>query len=362
MATEEIIIDGAMGEGGGQIVRSAMALSLVTGRRARIERVRAGRAKPGLLRQHLTAAAATQAIGATVEGAHLGSTTLVVDPGEIRGGEYHFKISSAGSACLVLQTVLPALIAARQSAEIVLEGGTHNPFAPPFDYVERVFAPVLGRMGVSLQLELTRRGFYPAGGGRFTARLDARDGVQPIEILTRGEIRYRMVTAIVANIAGGIARREVDTVIERLGWTDDCWNIVQDEESPGPGNIVMIEVGDGSTSELISGVGEKRLSAEKVANRACGRMTEYLDSSAPVGRHLADQLILPFAVAGGGAFRTLPLSDHARTNLAVLDLFAPGIARARTDEGTTIVEFDSGIDTRWPSRDSSAERSKKEAI
>src|SRR5262245_8861795 len=164
-----LIIDGSFGEGGGQILRTALGLSLVTGVPFRIEKIRAGRQKPGLMRQHLTAVNAAAQVGqAEVIGASVGSQELTFTPGKISPGDYTFAVGTAGSATLVLQTVLPALLTAAQPSFLTLEGGTHNPHAPPFDFLARAFLPLIGRMGPSVTATLIRPGFYPAGGGQFT--------------------------------------------------------------------------------------------------------------------------------------------------------------------------------------------------
>jgi RNA 3'-terminal phosphate cyclase (ATP) len=337
--SQMLTIDGSRGEGGGQILRTSLALSLVTGRPVRLERVRAGRAKPGLLRQHLAAVKAAKALGARVEGAELGSQTLVVEPGETQGGEHTFAVGSAGSACLVLQTVLPPLLAAGRAARLTLEGGTHNPFAPTFDFIERVFLPVLARMGARCRAELDRRGFYPAGGGRFAVEVDAVEGLAPIEILERGEPIGRRATAIISNLPFDIAKRELAVVQRKLGWQEsECQSVVE-KSSPGPGNVVMLEVESEGVREMCTGFGERRVRAEKVATRAGQELERYLRSSAPVGVRLADQLMVPFAIAGGGALRTLPLSQHARTNLWVIEQFMPGSTRRTETEDEVLIEF-----------------------
>src|SRR5580700_3526091 len=165
-----IRIDGSSGEGGGQILRSSLSLSLVTGKAFRMENIRAKRERPGLLRQHLTAVLAATEIGsAQVEGASLGSQTLTFIPGSVRPGNYRFVIGTAGSGTLVLQTILPALMTANEPSQITIEGGTHNMHAPPFDFLEKVFLPIINRLGPKITVNLARYGFYPAGGGCFTA-------------------------------------------------------------------------------------------------------------------------------------------------------------------------------------------------
>ncbi len=175
-----IQIDGSIGEGGGQILRSALALSMVTGKPFRIEKIRAGREKPGLLRQHLTAVNAAAAIcSAQIEGAAISSRELSFSPGEIKAGEYTFAVGSAGSTTLVLQTVLPALLCASGPSSLTLEGGTHNPHAPPLDFLERAFVPLITRMGPSVQVAMERAGFFPVGGGRFFVNVEPRASRTP---------------------------------------------------------------------------------------------------------------------------------------------------------------------------------------
>jgi RNA 3'-terminal phosphate cyclase (ATP) len=190
-----ITIDGSQGEGGGQILRTSLALSLVTDQPFRMERIRAKRQKPGLLKQHLTAAEAAKTVGcAEVMGASLGSQTLEFKPGPITPGTYRFAVGTAGSATLVLQTVLPALLTASDRSKLTLEGGTHNPMAPPFDFLEKCFTPLIHRMGPSVELQLKRPGFFPAGGGRFHARIEPVKKLARFDLLERGPIRTRKAT------------------------------------------------------------------------------------------------------------------------------------------------------------------------
>ena len=178
-----ITIDGSQGEGGGQVLRSSLALSLVLGRPFAIEKIRAGRKKPGLLQQHLTAVLAAADVGnAEVQGAALGSRRLEFRPGPVRSGNYAFRVGTAGSATLVLQTVLPALLSAEGESNLVLEGGTHNPMAPPVDFLVKAYLPLVNRLGPRVDLQVVRPGFYPAGGGKFTVR------VQPAKQLGRLEL------------------------------------------------------------------------------------------------------------------------------------------------------------------------------
>jgi RNA 3'-terminal phosphate cyclase (ATP) len=199
-------IDGARGEGGGQILRSSLALSLVTGTPFRIVNIRAGRKRPGLMRQHLTAVQAAVEVGqARVRGAEVGSRDLTFEPKAIRAGDYHFSVGTAGSATLVLQTVFPALALAKGPSTVTVEGGTHNPMAPPFDFLARAFLPLIERMGPRCQAVLERPGFYPAGGGRFRVSVEPAPAFARLDLRERGEIRGRRATAVVALLARSIA-------------------------------------------------------------------------------------------------------------------------------------------------------------
>jgi RNA 3'-phosphate cyclase len=206
-----IIIDGSEGEGGGQVVRNACALSLITGQAFRIFNVRGGREKPGLMRQHVTAIEAACALGnAECEGLAVGASEVTFRPGRVVPGDYHFSVGTAGSTGLVLQTILMPLILADGPSRVVLEGGTHNMMAPPFDFIARSFLPVLERMGPRVSARLVRHGFYPRGGGRIEVDIVPASLV-PIECLTRGALVHRSATAIFAALPFEIAQREIAT-------------------------------------------------------------------------------------------------------------------------------------------------------
>ncbi len=316
-----ITIDGAQGEGGGQILRTALGLSLVTGRAVRFERIRARRSKPGLLRQHLTAVQAAAAIGsARIAGAELGSQSLLFEPGAIHGGEYHLAVGTAGSTTLVLQTVLPALALAPEPSVLTLDGGTHNPFAPPFDFLAKSFLPLLARMGPQVEVHLERHGFFPAGGGRLSIRVTPCAALQPIAIEERGEVQVS-ARALVACLSETIAKRELSIVRERLGLERAQCRVETIDCPVGPGNVVMVTFSGAQVTEVVTGFGEKGVSAEQVANRCAEEALRYRDANVPIGEHLADQLLVPMALAGGGRFRTLSPSSHALTNADVIRRF-----------------------------------------
>ncbi len=326
-----IRIDGSFGEGGGQILRTSLSLALVTGKPFCIENIRSGRERPGLLRQHLTAVlAAAEVAGAKVEGATLGSTEVTFHPGKVHAGEYKFTVGTAGSGTLVFQTVLPALMLASETSRIVIEGGTHNSAAPPYDFLARTFLPVVERMGPKVKLEFERYGFYPAGGGRFTAEIQPVRTLNAIDIATRGETTHRKAIGVVANLPRHIAQRQVETAGKMLNWGPECHLIEMTRNSAGPGNIVMIEIGSGEVTEIFSSFGQLGTSAEKVASTVARDARDYLVSKAAAGEHLTDQLLLPFALAGGGSFTAQKINMHARTNMSVISQFLA--VRFETDE------------------------------
>ncbi len=329
-----IIIDGSEGEGGGQVLRNALALALVTGQPFRIEKIRANRPRGGVMRQHVTAVEAACAIGgAECEELAVGASALTFRPGHVVPGEHRFAVGTAGSTSLVLQTVLPALLLADAPSRLVLEGGTHNPFAPPFDFIERVFLPVLNKMGPRVSARLARYGFYPAGGGRIEVDIEPCERLAPIELIERGPLESVEAHALVAALPGEIAVRELEAVAKVLDWPEESRRISQLPERAGPGNILMLEARFTHASEVVSGFGKLGVSAETVGEKAAKRMAGYLASAAAVGPYLADQLLLPMALAGGGRFTTVKLSQHSRTAADVIAKFLPVSFRFDEQEG-----------------------------
>jgi RNA 3'-terminal phosphate cyclase (ATP) len=317
-----IDIDGSFGEGGGQIVRSSLALSMVTGQPFRIDNIRSNRPKAGLLRQHLTAVrAAAEVCGGTVSGAELGSTSFLFTPGEIRGGDYKFAIGSAGSTTLVLQTVLPALMTAGEASSIEISGGTHNTYAPSVHFLRRAFLPIIEKMGPRVSVKLDRHGFYPAGGGQISVRIEPASSLNAIELLERGELVRKRAVATVADLSGDIAERELAVVNSKLSWSDDELQIEHVAKGSGPGNVLSMELEYEYITEVFTGFGERNLSASKVANKTVSEVKKFLVTDVPVWENLADQLMLPFALAHGGSFRTTRLTPHSKTNISVIEHF-----------------------------------------
>lgn len=319
-----LTIDGSFGEGGGQIIRSSLALALITGKPFRIYHVRARRSKPGLQRQHLTAVSASAEIGsARVDGARVGATEFTFVPGEVAAGEYVFDIGTAGSTTLVLQAVLPPLMMAKAPSLLKLAGGTHNLHAPPFEFLQQTFLPLVNRTGPRVSIELERYGFYPPGGGRLNVYIEPAAALGRLDIRERGRIRRRRARALVVNLPPNIAERELNVVREQLGWTDDELHVETSQNAHSPGNVLTIELERDELTEIITGMGERGVRAEAVAERAVAEARRYIEINAPVGEHLADQLLIPLALAGGGSYLTGPLSLHTTTNIEIVRRFLP---------------------------------------
>jgi RNA 3'-terminal phosphate cyclase (ATP) len=316
-----LTIDGSLGEGGGQILRTALSLSLCTGQAIQLTQIRSHRAKPGLRRQHLTAVqAAAQLSGGQIEGAAVGSQELRFYPGPIRPGEYTFAIGTAGSTGLVFQTLLPALLTAPAPSRLILEGGTHNPLAPAFEFIQQAFLPLINRLGPRVEARLERYGFYPDGGGRWVADITPCEHLQPLLLTERGAILKCQAQALRSRLPEHIAQRELRTVAALLSWkTLEAVEVL----SPGPGNCLNLIVCSEHVTEVFTGFGQRGVSAEQVARETVAQVQRYLTAGIPVGEHLADQLLLPLALAGAGEFITLRPSRHTLTNMTIIQQLLP---------------------------------------
>ncbi|SHL15199.1 RNA 3'-terminal phosphate cyclase [Phytopseudomonas punonensis] len=325
MNKDMLELDGAIG--GGQVLRTALSLSMITGTPFRIANIRAKRSRPGLLRQHLTAVlAAAEISGADVQGAEPHATSLVFRPGPIRGGEYRFAIGSAGSCTLVLQTILPALLQAAEPSRVHISGGTHNPAAPPFDFLDGAWLPLLRRMGGQVELQLQRHGFVPAGGGALEAFIQPSQ-LTPLHLHERGAVLEQRAEVLLAGIPGHVGERELARVGKRLQWPDANLRCTWLDQEHGPGNILMLTVACEQLTEQFCAFGQNGVRAEAVADQAVEPLRQWLASGAAVAEHLADQLLLPMALAGSGSFTTTHLSEHLQSNIQVIEAFCPVTVR-----------------------------------
>ena len=309
-----ISVDGSEGGGGGQMVRNSCALSLVTGEPFRITNIRAKRSKPGLMRQHVTAVEAACAIsGSECSELVVGGSELEFRPGRVVPGEYRFAVGTAGSTGLVLQTILMPLALAGAPSRLILQGGTHNVHAPPFDFIERSFLPIINRMGPTVSARLVRHGFYPRGGGRIEIDIMPAP-LRPIECIDRGALVEVRGQAVFASLPFGISERMLACARRNLSdWPDEAFSVRELPGDQGPGVILMLEAAYANVAEMVSGFGQLGVPAERLAKASAGRMSGYLETSAFAGPYLADQLVLPFALAGSGAFTTVKPSQHMLT-------------------------------------------------
>ncbi len=318
-------IDGSQGEGGGQILRSSLSLAAITGQELEIYNVRAGRKKPGLAAQHVTCCVAVAEVcGGRVHGAEMGSETVRLSPGAITGGEYEFDVArvrpSAGSACLVLQSVLPVLALAPQSSYIVIKGGTDVPWSPAYAYIANTFAPALSCFGVGLALRRPGAGFYPIGQGCIEADITPASTLSPIGLMQRGELQRAVVASTVADkLPEHILKRQNSAAVKLLvaeGPEVDSEEYYLCSESPGTSCVVSLSYESGHAG--FTALGKRGVPAEKVGSQAASEAIEFMRSEATVDCRLADQLLLYMVMAKGRSeFRTTQVTEHLRTNAAV---------------------------------------------
>lgn len=315
----EVIIDGAQGEGGGQVLRTSLTLAALTGQTIEVRNIRGGRKKPGLLRQHLTSVrAAAQICHAKVQGDQLRSDRIRFEPGQIQSGEYHFAIGTAGSTSLVCQTILPLLMVADGESVVHFEGGTHNGMSPSLTFLQQSFFPILAEMGVKYDIDVHQLGFFPAGGGKWTLHIVGNPVLKPFSLMAAPLPGKRRITGIVSNLSVKIIEREYAQVVKSLDWHD----AILDRQTPrtqGPGNYLALHVFAQTHQSVVEGIGEQGVKAEHVAKRLSGKMKKFLASKAAVEEHLADQLLLMMLMVDGCEFITTELTLHSKTNMAVIE-------------------------------------------
>jgi len=318
-----IEIDASIGEGGGQIVRTSLALALCTAVGVSLHEIRAHRRNPGLRAQHLAAVRAAAAIcGAQVAGATTGSRALSFQPGPVQPGRYEIDVGTAGSTMLVLQTILLPLSLCGAPSSIVLRGGTHNPRAPTFEFIRDSYLPILKRLGFTAHLDLERHGFFPRGGGIVHVHIEPRTPAAALELLDRGPVRAKSARVLLAALPTHIAEREIAVVRERLALPAGAC-AAQTVAAIGPGNVLQVQIDCAEVTSVFAGFGLRGVPAEEVAGGVVEEVERYLEANVAIDLHLADQLLLPLALASGGVFTTLPPSAHAETNAAVIARFLP---------------------------------------
>jgi len=332
-----IYIDGSLGEGGGQILRTSLALAALLGRPVRIDNIRANRSQPGLKTQHLAGVLALARItDAEVQGAHKHSTGLEFMPRTIRGGRYRFEISTAGASSMLLSAILPALLFARQPSEITITGGTHVPFSPPFHYLDKVFLPALRKLGGGVELELVRWGFYPKGGGEIRARVTPCQGLKGSKLTQRGDLLNIQFSACSSShLPEHIAQREIGQASKNLlGYSARMKTKSLTCQSYSPGNFVFLEAEYEHSAAGFSALGKRGRPAEEVAEEACRTFWDFENTGATVDSHLADQIILYLALAQGESHViTEKATGHLLTNIDIIRKFLPVDIRAEIPVG-----------------------------
>jgi len=322
-----IRIDGSEGEGGGQILRSALALAMVTGRPFEIVNLRAKRSKPGLRPQHLLCVeAAAKICSATLDGAKLGSQTVRFEPGAVRSGTYSFAIGTAGATSLVLHTLYLPLLFASGRTILTIAGGTHVPFSPSFHFLMDHWASLLRRLGIDVELTLARAGYYPAGGGEIRAKVRPVSAIRPLTLGPRGPIERVEGISTVSNLPRSIAERQRDQALARLDAEGIAAGIeIAELPSPGKGTMLhLLSAHEGGGRACYDALGALGKRAETVADEACDGLLGFLATRGALDEHIADQLLLPLALASGPSEFPVPaVTSHLLTNAQVIRRFVP---------------------------------------
>jgi RNA 3'-terminal phosphate cyclase (ATP) len=322
-----IIVDGSFGEGGGQILRTSLTLSALTGKPLDIQNIRANRSQPGLRAQHLTAVNAIAKItGAELKGAELNTSRVQIFPGKPQGGIYQFKITTAGALTLVLQTIFLPLSMAEKPSSLTLTGGTHVRWSPVWDYIRDCWLPLMKNLGFTGEIELEKGGFYPRGGGKTLVNIQPAVQLKPFNCADRGElVRIRGFSGV-ANLEESIAKRQKHQALRRL------YNICQDSKikavtlpSPGKGTYLILEAEFSNCGcACFSSLGAPGKPAEKVADEAVDALIAFLETNGCVDQYMADQILLPLSIIPGESeFRTNCVTQHLLTNIHVIQQFLP---------------------------------------
>jgi RNA 3'-terminal phosphate cyclase (ATP) len=324
MSANLLEIDGSFGEGGGQILRTSLALSLLTGRPFRLYNIRAGRLKPGLQPQHLMSVRSAAAIGqAKLRGASRGSSDLTFEPGAVTAGAYRFDIGTAGSTSLVLHTLyLPLALRGGAPSQLTLIGGTHVSTSPCFHFLDTTWRRYLELIGVRVSLRMMRPGFYPRGGGHVEANIQPATCVAGLQLRERGPIRLTGFSAV-AGLPEDIARRQARRARFRLEQNGLKVDIREETWDGGPGTVLAVVAHTAPVPGLFFGLGARGKPAERVADEAVDQLLAYVRAApAAVDAHGADQLLLPLALADGPSEYTVAeVTRHLTTNIDIIRRF-----------------------------------------
>lgn len=318
-----IEIDGSVGEGGGQIVRSAVALAALTGKECRIFNIRAKRPNPGLAPQHLAAVRGVGNLcGARIEGLKAGSTSILFSPGRLRGGAYYFEVGTAGSITLVLQACLLPAVHAKEPVTIRVRGGTNVRWSPPVDYYSMVLLPLLNRMGIQCSLEIISRGFYPEGGGEVEIHIEPSYNLLPLNLPHRGELLSIHGLCFSQNLPDHVCRRILHAVKKALINRVDVSVNVDRRTGMSTGAGVLLAAAFENTLIGADSLGEKGMPSEQVGKQAAMNLIRELDGGGTLDVHAADQLLPYMALANGpSTFLVREITGHIRTQMDLIPLF-----------------------------------------
>jgi RNA 3'-terminal phosphate cyclase (ATP) len=327
-----IEIDGSYGEGGGQILRTALALSAILKKPCTIHHIRSKRKNPGLQAQHLEAVEALARITeAETEGVKFGSQKITFNPNEILPGDYQFEVKTAGSVTLILQAIFLPLCLAQGNSTLTLIGGTHVPWSPPFHFFSQVLLPTLESMGISVNATIEKWGFYPRGGGNVKLKIKPVHELRPINLVERGSLKRVRGLSAASNLPKHVAERQREQALKRIQGElniDAEISILYDAPSIGQGSFLFLLTEYGKVLAGFSSLGSRGKPAEKVADEAVDVLKEYINAEGCIDPHLADQLIPFMALAkGNSSFTTTQMTDHLLTNLWVISHFLEGKVR-----------------------------------
>jgi RNA 3'-phosphate cyclase len=321
-----IEIDGSYGEGGGQILRTALALSAILKKPFTIHHIRSKRKNPGLQAQHLEAVEALARITeAQTEGVKFGSQKITFFPQKILPGYYQFEVRTAGSITLLLQAILLPLCLAHGTSRLTLAGGTHVPWSPSFHYLSEVLLPTLESMGGSTEAAIEKWGFYPKGGGKIQLKINPVDELKPISWVDRGSLKKIRGLSAISNLPKHVAERQKEQALKRIQRElkiDAEITILYDVPSNGPGSFLFLLAEYEKTLAGFSSLGSRGKPAEKVADEVVETLKDYVSSEGCIDPHLADQLVPFMALAkGNSSFTTTRITEHLLTNLWVIQHF-----------------------------------------
>ena len=319
-----ILIDGSHGEGGGQLLRTAVAIAAVQGVAVRLINVRARRSKPGLAPQHVAAVRAVAALcGARCEGVEPRSTAIAFEPGALRGGDFFVDVGTAGSATLVLQAMLPVLVASGQRARVTVRGGTDVRAAPPTDYLRLVLLPLLAKMGARIDLSLARRGYYPKGGGELSLDVEPAPGLRPFVEEDPGPVERIEIHTHVSQLVPEIAQRMGEAALRRLPHElplECVTGALPPSPSLGPGGAILVRAVTAKTVLGAARAAERGIRAEQIGREVAEALTRELHTRSTLDIHACDQMLTFLALAGGrSAFHSAELTSHAATTMWLLE-------------------------------------------